>query len=328
MKKIIPDKLKQGDEIRIVAPSRSLSILNKKIVDLATNRLKELGFNVTFSKNSSNVCDLNYKCASIEDRASDLNEAFSDKNVKAILTVIGGYNVNQILDYIDYDIIKSNPKILCGYSDITALLNAIYTKTGLVTYYGPHFSSFGMEKGCEYTIEYFKKMFMSEDKVEILDSKEWSDDSWFSNQENRNFHINGGRKIYYDGDVSGRIIGGNLCTLNLLQGTEYMPELDNTILLLEDDDMAGKNFLQEFDRNLQSLLHCYKNKKLKGLIIGRAQVLSNMTIEKWESLIKTKKELQGIPVIFNMDFGHTTPICTIPIGGNVEIKNGRVFIED
>lgn len=90
-------------------------------------------------------------------RIKDLHEAFLDNNVKMILTAIGGYNSNQLLRYIDYDIIKNNPQIICGFSDITALLNAIYTKSGLVTYSGPHFSNFGMNKGLEYTIRYFNE---------------------------------------------------------------------------------------------------------------------------------------------------------------------------
>ena len=131
--------------------------------------LEEEGFKVTFAEHVMNSFDDEYNCAKIEDRVKDLEEAFKDKNVKAILTVIGGYNSNQLLKYIDYDVIKENPKILCGYSDITALLDSIYAKTGLVTYYGPHYSSFGMKKGFEYTLEYFRKMFIEEN--EEIDAK-------------------------------------------------------------------------------------------------------------------------------------------------------------
>ena len=138
MERIIPDRLKKGDEIRVIAPSRNINLLSEETMKIATSRLDELGFKVTFGKNVHNEIDKNYYCSSIEDRVSDLHDAFRDKNVKAILTVIGGFNVNQILDYLDYDLIKNNPKIICGFSDITALLNSITTKTGLVTYYGPH----------------------------------------------------------------------------------------------------------------------------------------------------------------------------------------------
>ena len=135
-------------------------------------------------------------------------------------------------------------------------------------------------------------------------------------------------KIINKGCAEGIIVGGNLCTLNLLQGTEYMPELNNTVLLIEDDEMAGEDFLREFDRNLQSLLHCYKNKKLNGIVIGRAQLSNKMDIEKWESIIKSKKELKDIPVIINADFGHTTPIFTFPIGGKIIINNEDIIIKN
>lgn len=119
----------------------------------------------------------NFKCASIKDRVQDLHEAFLDKNVKAIITAIGGYNVNQILDYIDYNLIRNNPKIICEFSDITALLNSMYAKTGMITYLGIQFFSLGMKYGTEYSMEYFLKMCMN-DEVNIKSSKEWSNDKW------------------------------------------------------------------------------------------------------------------------------------------------------
>ena len=111
--------------------------------------------NVTFSKHAPDI-DI-FMSSSVESRIADLHEAFADSKVKGILTVLGGYNSNHLLDYIDYDLIAKNPKILCGFSDITALLNAIYAKTGLVSYSCPHFSTFAMQKGLEHTLEYFKK---------------------------------------------------------------------------------------------------------------------------------------------------------------------------
>lgn len=185
-----------------------------------------------------------------------------------------------------------------------------------------------MRKGFDYTLEYFKKMFMSDEDFIINDSNNWSGEAWYVNQEDRHFINNEGRIVINEGNMEGTIIGGNLCTLNLLQGTDYMPNLDNTVLLIEDDEMAGDEFFREFDRNLQSLLHCYKNKKLNGIIIGRAQLSNNMTVDKWKSLIKTKKELENVPVIINADFGHTTPIFTFPIGGKIIVKDNDITIRN
>lgn len=319
MDKIIPNKLRIGDEIRIIAPSRSMNILGEEVIEIAKNRLEQIGFKVTFGKNVMNSINDDFGCASILDRVEDLHSAFRDKNVKAILTVIGGYNINQLLDYIDFDLIKENPKIICGFSDITALSNAIYAKTGLVTYYGPHFSSFGMKYGFDYTMSYFKNMLMDNKDIIVESSYEWSDDPWYIEQENRKFIKNDGMKILNTGKAEGKIVGGNLCTLNLLQGTEYMPDMNNSILFLEDDDLVGNEFIREFDRDLQSLLHHLKGKNIRGLVIGRAENGANMNEKKWKEIIETKKELMNIPVIINADFGHTTPIFTFPIGGSAII---------
>ena len=316
---MIPAKLKKGDEVRVIAPSRSMVILGEDCKKIATERLEALGLKVTFGKYVMEA-DSDYLCTSVEHRVEDLNEAFKDKNVKAILTVIGGFNSNQMLDYIDYEAIKENSKIFCGFSDITALSNSIYAKTGLVTYSGPHYSSFGMLKGFEYTLEYFKKMFFEDKEIEIKSSKEWSDDAWFIDQENREFIKNDGMFVINEGEAEGEIVGGNLCTLNLLQGTEYMPNIENKILFLEDDDMAGKIYLMEFDRNLQSLIHMPEFKTVKALVFGRSQKATDMTKEKWIKLIKNKPELANIPVIAGVDFGHSTPIITFPIGGDARLK--------
>ena len=277
----------------------------------------------------NNIINDDFKCASIEDRIEDLHNAFKDKNVKMIITAIGGYNVNQLLDYIDYELIRNNPKIVCGFSDITALLKAIYAKTGLVTYVGPQFFSFGMKYGFEYTDKFFKKIFMEKENITVYSSEKWSNDTWMKNQENREFIKNGGMEVLAYGEATGRIVGGNLCTLNLLQGTEYMPNLNNSILFIEDDSETGKAFIKEFDRNLQSLLHSAKKMKINGIVIGRAEKISEMNVKKWREIIETKRELKDIPIVINADIGHTTPIFTFPIGGiaNIVTNDKSIIIE-
>ncbi|MCK5416809.1 LD-carboxypeptidase [Candidatus Parcubacteria bacterium] len=312
---MIPQKLKSGDEIRIIAPSRSLSLISKEVREIAIKKFDELGLKVSYSKNVEEIDD--FMSSSIKSRIDDLHEAFSDKNVKGILTVIGGYNVNQILDYIDYDLIANNPKIICGFSDVTALFNAIYAKTGLVTYYGPHFSTLGMVQGIDYTVEYFKKCLFESDEFQIQSSIEWSDDTWFLDQEKREFIKNEGYSLINKGKAEGRIIGGNLCTFNLLQGTKYFPKLCDVILFIEDDNESN---VLSFDRDLQSLIHQPDFSKVKGIVIGRFQKGSEMNNEKLLKIIKIKKELNNMPIIANADFGHTTPQFTFPIGGRVSLN--------
>lgn len=325
METIYPLKLCAGDEVRIVAPSRSLSKISKENVKLSGQRLSELGFKVTYGKNCYEIDE--FGSSSIQSRVEDLNEAFRDKNVKGILTVVGGYNCNQILKYLDYELIKSNPKVLCGYSDVAALQNAIYAKTGLVTYSGPHFSTFGMKKGFEPILISFKEATMNSELMRIVPSKKWSDDLWFLDQENRTFLKNEGYFIINEGEAEGVILGSNLCTFNLLQGTEFMPSLNNSILFLEDD---GESKSENFDRDLQSIIHMSDFSEVKGIVIGRFSEESKVDNNRLLKIIKTKKELDKIPIIANVDFGHTYPLITFPIGGKVKIsakgKEAKIII--
>ena len=169
MNKIFPIKLKAGDKVRVIAPSQSLSIISQESGEIADKKFKELGLNLSFGKHVEETDE--FASSSIESRVEDLHEAFRDENIKAVLTVIGGFNSNQLLRYIDWDLIKSNPKILCGFSDITALNNAFFTKTGLITYSGPHYSSFGQKLYFDYTMDYFKKCLFSEEMFELKPSK-------------------------------------------------------------------------------------------------------------------------------------------------------------
>lgn len=311
---MVANRLRMGDEVRIISPARSLAMIDQSLIDLAVERLTSLGLVVTFSKNVSHVdyC----MSASVADRVEDLHDAFLDENVKGILTVIGGFNANTIIDDLDFELIKANPKILCGFSDISILTNTIFHKTGLVTYQGPHFSSFGMVKGFDYTFEWFKRMLMEHDELSLVASETWSDDPWFMEQEKRNFEKNDGFWLINEGYASGTIVGGNLCTFNLLQGTEYMPVLYDTVLFLEDDEASAA---EDFERNLQSLMHLPDFNGVCGIVIGRFQRNSKMSRELLTTMIKAKKKLSHLPIIANVDFGHTTPRITYPIGGRVSI---------
>lgn len=324
---MIPTSLKKGDEVRVIAPSGSLSRLSKENFDIAKNRFFQLGLNLTISENAFIINQ--YGSSSIEQRIHDLEESFKDKNVKMIICAIGGYNCNEILDYINYDIIKSNPKIIIGYSDITALLNAITSRTGLVTYYGPNFTDFAIKKGFDYTLDYFSKILVDNGLIKIEASSEFSDDKWYIDQENRTFLSNEGHIVVNSCNqdlIEGKIIAGNLSTLQLLQGTIYMPDLTDKILFLEDDDLVGENFLFEFSRNLESLLCQKGGDKIKSIIIGRNQLKTKLSNNDFSEMLKKKEKLKNIPIIINVDFGHTKPLITIPIGGYCKIAKDNIYI--
>ena len=302
-----PQPLQPGDEIRVIAPSRSASILSTEGIEIAKARLESLGFQVTFGKHIFED-DLQHS-SSIEHRVEDVHTAFADPNVKAILTVIGGFNSNELLPYLDYDLISENPKIFCGYSDITAITTAIAARCGFVTYSGPHFSSFQMEKAQEYQTSAFLSAVAQGDPYSLTSSTEWSDDAWYLEEENRNFEHTEW-KAYDEGTAEGTIWGGNLCTLNLLQGTPYIPELKDAILFVEDDYMVTPEL---FARDLTSLLQAAQS--IKALIIGRFQRESNISKEQLHYILDKHPILKTIPVLYNVDFGHTQPILTFPIGG-------------
>ena len=324
MKKVFPKHLNIGDEIRVIAPSSSLGIISEDVKKIANERFASLGLKLSFGNHVAELDEFN--SSSIKSRVSDLHDAFSDSNVKAIVCVIGGFNCNQLLGYIDWSIIKRNPKILCGYSDVTILNNAILTKTGLVSYSGPCYSTFGQKLYFDYTLEHFKKCLISDSSFDIIPSNKWRDDVWYKNQNDMHLIDNEGCWIINKGKAEGVILGGNLCTFNLLQGTEYFPKLKNSIIFLEDDEDSNP---RRFDRDLQSLIHLPDFKHVKGIVIGKFQKASVITKDILIEIVKNKKELNNLPVIANVDFGHTSPIITFPIGGIGELVaiDGKLAIK-
>lgn len=318
MKVMKAPKLQAGDEIRIISPSNSLGIIAPDQIKASKQLLEGLGFTVSFAEHAYEM-DV-FSSSSVSSRVEDIHQAFRDPKVKGILTTIGGHNCNQLLRELDYELIAANPKRLCGYSDITALGSAIFSKTGLITYSGPHFSTFSMRRGNEYTIQHFIQMMMDDNEVNVQPSAQWSDDTWFLDQDNRTFEPNSGPYTIISGSVEGTIIGGNLCTLNLLQGTEFMPSLNDAVIFAEDDFESSA---ETFDRDLQSLIHQPGFERVKGLVIGRFQRASRITPDLLRQIIHSKKELRKLPVIADVNFGHTSPLFTFPIGGRVKLEAGR-----
>lgn len=316
MQKLFPPKLKRGGIVRVIAPSDAHRSDNTdEVIRLAQQKLEEMGLKVTYGAHTDEIDE--FKSSSIASRIEDLHAAFQDKEVTMVLASDGGWIANQLLRYVNWEIIKNNPKIFCGFSDITALTNSFFAKTGLVTYSGPLFPYFAMQEGAEYMVEYFKKCLFEEGEYEIRPSEVWSNDKWYESQAKRSFMPNEGFWIINEGEAEGTLLGGNQCTLNLLQGTEYMPDLTDSVLFLEDDyEVLPKTF----DRDLQSLIHLPAFPGVKGIVIGRFEKASEMTNHLLTEIIKRKKELEHLPVIANVDFGHTDPKITFPIGGKVKIK--------
>lgn len=315
MKTLVPARLAAGDEVRVIAPSRSLAIISDDNRREAMARLESLGLRISFGHH---VLESDIACSSsVESRLADLHDAFADPDVKGILTVIGGYNANQLLARIDYDLVTRNSKVFCGYSDITALGNALFARSHLITYSGPHFSTFAMRHGLDEIVNWFRQCLFDSAPFRLNPGSTWSDDRWFEDQERRHFHPNPGPRVLQAGMAEGTLIGGNLGTLHLLQGTPFMPPLDGAVLFAEEDEMTGDAAADVFDRYLVSLLQT--GARIAGLMIGRFQRVSAVNPDALYSVIRTKPELRGIPVIADLDFGHTVPFATLPIGGRVRV---------
>ena len=325
MEKIIPERLKKGDKVMVIAPARGIKIIGQDCREIARQRLESLGLEVVFAPNTTDENWDYMGSATVEKRVADIHTAFADKSVKAIMTIIGGFNSNQLVEHLDYELIKNNPKIFCGFSDITALHCAIRAKTGLETYYGPHFSSLGMKHGCDYTFSHFVKMLVTDGKDEVEPSEIWSDDLWFLDQEKREFEANEGYWNIHNGQAKGEINGGNLGTFNLLLGTTYRPAFKpDTILFIEDTEDCS---LPIFERNLQALITQPDFKNVKGLVIGRFQKGSKVTSEGLEYILNSKPELKDLPILANVDYGHSAPLLTIPLGGTATLNNGKLTLE-
>lgn len=313
---VFPRKLRRGDTVRVIAPSRNRAlVLEHDHSRIAEKRFADLGLNLTFGEHvdERDVFD----SSSIASRVADLHAAFADPDVAAILTVIGGFNSNELLPYLDWDLIRANPKVFCGYSDITALQNAMLAEAGLVTYSGPHWSSFGMRDHFEATLAWFTEALFDDRAIEVYPAEAWTDDMWFLDQDARNPIPNDGWWPIRPGQAEGRIVGGNLGTLNLLQGTPWFPSLDGALVFVEDDELSNP---VAFARDLTSLLQVPDAKRISGLVIGRFQQASSMSRRVLEEIVARQGALAGLPVLANVDFGHTDPRLTFPIGGSAVLE--------
>ena len=314
MRRRLPPKLSSGDMVRVIAPSHSISILSDTVRQEATAKLEALGLRVTFGARVTEINEFN--SSSIESRIQDLHEAFLDTEVKAIFAVIGGYNVNQLLPHINWSIIRKNPKILLGYSDTTALQNAIFAQTGLVTYSGPAYSTFGQQSHFEYTLNYVRECLMADQPYEIKPSDEWLDDQWYLGGRRTPIQSTGWKTVA-PGRASGVALGGNLSTFRLLQGTTFFPKISKSILFLEDDEDSD---YAEFDRNFEALTQHPDFKYVQAIIIGRFQKNSQVTVDHLKRLWSLRANRLHIPCVVNVDFGHTNPMFTIPIGGQIALS--------
>jgi muramoyltetrapeptide carboxypeptidase LdcA involved in peptidoglycan recycling len=309
--------LQTGDEIRVVAPSTSWSSTKKRLRNYARAqaRLESLGYRVSFGDNIKQVYQQG--TASREARAADLNAAFADPQVKAIMAVGGGWSANEVLPLIDWETVRRNPKPLIGFSDITVLLNAFYAKTGAVQLLGPGYGTLGKMTEWRYTLENFQAVVGGE-SAELTRSQRWG-------KSPRKVSATRPWRTLQSGTAKATLLGGNLGTFYLLQGTEYCPKFDQPfIFAMEDDAEAGGLTAREVSRRFESLLQLpgFRN-GLCGLIVGRFEADSQTSVGEISDILKSKDLKPDIPIILDVDFGHTLPILTLPIGGTACLEVDR-----
>lgn len=295
---MIPTKLKKGDTIGVIAPSNYIEKDDLEYINASIALMEASGFKVKFGKYVFEDT-LGYG-TSPEKRAADINWAFKDDEVKAIMCVKGGEDSNTTLDYIDYEMIKKHPKIICGFSDNTSILNAIHKKTGLVTYHGPTFKSLtSWETG--YAYKQFIKTFVENTESLIMGEPE---DEYTTIQA---------------GQATGELVGGNLSLFTKLVCGKYAVNVQDKILFLEE--LGFEAAPEMVNSNIYYLKQNGVFDRIAGLWIGNYEHPSKVSIEK---IIKNAiGDEYKFPIIKSDNFGHIDKKIIIPIGTKAEINTNE-----
>ncbi len=300
--KLKPRALKPGDTIGIIAPGSAVNSPDDYL--LAEELADYLGLKVRYASNVKKGSG--YKTRTIAERVDDIHEVFSDKSLAGVFCLRGGYGSGQLLDYIAYGIIKKNPKVFLGYSDITALHLAINKFTGLVTFHGPvMLSSF-----TELTAESLKKAIFSNKPIGIIE-----------NPTDKNpVRVKHPVRTINPGKAKGELIGGNLSLITSLMGTKYEINTSRRILFIED---VGEPPYR-IDRMLTQLKTAGKFKKVAGVVFGKCEDCTpGLSASTWDlSLGEVLDNIFAdinIPVFYGLTFGHTKDQFTLPLSVNAEM---------
>ncbi len=317
MKIVKPAKLSWGDTVGIVSPSAPVAAFCPRRLQRSIMYLENMGFQVIQGDHTSTRTG--HTAGTIEDRVSDLHSLYCNPDVKAIIPTIGGYNSHQLLDELDFDLVAQNPKILLGYSDVTALHLGIFSRIGLMTYMGPAIlPQFGECGGMlAYTRDSFTKVLMDPTShgYTLRPSKTWTEESllWdIEDSRSRVMQGSTGWKILKRGQASGRIIAGNLSTLLLLAGTPYWPDMTGAILCVEDDETAN---VATVDRYLTQLRQMGVYRHISALVVGRFPSATGFSEDDpLEAVLTIATRGYSFPVVYDVDFGHTDPMLILANG--------------
>lgn len=299
---VIPEKLKEGDTIAIIAPA---SAPDMKQLSLSINKLSKMGYKLSFGRNIRKLVQRNSLAAPRIERAKEFNEAFKNDDIKMILCARGGYGSIHILPYLDYDLVREHPKIFVGYSDITALHFALNKLSGLVTFHGPMPAS----DPDEYSGGIFKHF------IDVLSGKS-NDLSAF---------VNVFVKYIYRGKVHGKSLGTNISVGASLIGTPYYPNPEGKILFSEDTGITSGDLDRYFSvMQLTGILQ-----KLQGFVFGEFRQITEMEepMPYIEDIIQQYIEELEKPSIFGLPFGHGEDQMLIPLNAKMSISSDVPYIE-
>lgn len=296
---IIPERLKKGDKLGIIAPAGTVKEEDLEIVNKSILLMESSGFQIEFGKYVFSK-SLGYTNTGKE-KADDINNMFKNPEIKAIFCVSGGSDSNSSFEYIDYDAIKNNPKILCGFSDITSITNIITEKTGVITYNGATFKSltswatpYAYEQVIKRFVEGSKKLREPDDQFEVIKQ----------------------------GCAEGNLIGGNLSRVANLSAGKYSIDFNDKILFIEE--LCLESPPGEVNYNLYKMKQNGVFDRLKGIWVGNYD--GSVALEK--ILLDVIGEDIKIPIIKSNNFGHTEKKMVIPVGGKARIDtNANEVIE-
>jgi len=291
---IYPRKINIGDTIGIAAPAGSF---NRERFNSGISILENMGFNILVPDQL--MQEDRWFAGDDETRVSVLHNLFLDPGVKAIVCARGGYGSMRLLGKIDYGIVRNHPKIFAGFSDITALLSAFYERSGLVCYHAPVVTS--LTDADALSLNAFRSM-LTDDKPFSMSA---DDDTGC---------------VICSGQASGILQGGNLATLNHLTGTEFMPELAGTVLLLED--IAEPAY--KIDRMLTQMRLAGSFSGIHGIVLGQFEDCGQY--EAITDIFKENFSDKGIPVVSGFDFGHSERNLAFPIGAKVTLDSNNLSV--
>lgn len=305
---IKPKPLNRGDKIGIISPSGTIKGIEARF-NRGVEILKKLGFEVVLG--ASVFKSIWHMAGTDRERADDFNSMFADDEIKAVFCSRGGESAMRILDHIDYDLVGRNPKILMGMSDISVLLNAVLRKASLVTFHGPNVS-YGIN--CE---KYGFPDMVEYSRMSLIDSLTGEG---FTGEVKYLFEP----RVIRKGSAVGHLIGGNLDCIEKLSGTEFEPDFDGAILLLEEIDESTA----EMERDIMPLKLRGLLSKLNGIVVGHLEKCFSSRADE-EFFYQTLAELTedyGYPILKIEEFGHHAYNCILPLGVMAKIENEKLIL--